>query len=197
MLLTNRKKLAPFALCVLICVFLTASALAQTAKQAKSARTQVANQLKEFRSTAYAMLQEADTLNFSVTPSKEIHWESHAQRLRTLTDHVNRLGKILAKLEAQKSAATENQAMAIEHARPDLVSIARNLTEAIVLANENRFNVHRPEYAEAVSNIYAHTDALYNQVDTILDYEQAEMRLDNLELKPSPMETKLTTNAHD
>jgi len=190
MLLTTRKKLVPSTLCVLICVFLTASAFGQAAKQAKSARTQVANQLKDFRSTAYTMLQEADTLNVSVAPIKDSSWEGHAYRLNSVRDHVNRLGKILTKLETQKSTATESQAMAIEHARPDLVSVARNLTEAIALVNENRNNVHRPDYAETVRSIYAHADALYNKMDTILDYEETEMRFDNLELPPSVVETR-------
>jgi len=56
--------------------------------------------------------------------------------------------------------------------------------------NENRSNVYRPEYAETVSDIYAHADALYNKVDTILDYEEAEMRLDNLELLPAVTEPR-------
>lgn len=60
MLLTTKMKAAPAGLTVLILLVLTASTLGQSAK--RSARRQLADQLKDFKYTAYAMLQEADTL---------------------------------------------------------------------------------------------------------------------------------------
>jgi len=41
-----------------------------------------------------------------------------------------------------------------------------------------------PDFAEAVRNVYAHADSLYEKVDTLLDYESARVRLDKLELEP-------------
>jgi len=95
------------------------------------------------------------------------------------------MGKTLAELEALKPLASENQGMAIEHARPHLVSVAQNLTQSIELVQENRNNVHWGEYGEAVSNLYVHADALHTKLDTILDYADAKMRLDSLELQPA------------
>jgi len=184
MLLTTKLKAAPVGLSVLILLVLAASAFGQSTKQSKSARRQLADQLNDFKYTTYTMLQEADTLSLS-TSRKDLGWMSHSRALNDLRDHVNRLGKLLAKLEAQKSAGTEGQALAIEHARPDLVSVARNLTQAIALVNENRYSVNQEDYADAVSNMYAHADALYHNTDAILDYEEAGMRLDELELRPA------------
>lgn len=168
---------ASSVLSVLLSVVLANSAFGDTTKQ-------VANQLSDFKRTAFEMRREADALK-SFTPNKRLNWQSHTYRLNALKDHVNKLGKTLAELEAQKSAATESQAMAIEHARPHLVSVAQNLTQAIELVREDRSNVHWGEYAEAVSNIYAHADDLHTKVDTILDYEASRMRLDKLELQPA------------
>lgn len=184
MLFTTKMKAAPVGLTVLILLVLTASALGQSAKP--SARRQLADQLKNFKYTAYAMLKEAETLN-SFVPGRGLHWESHTYQLNALREHVNRLGKMLSKLEAQKAAGTESQSLAIEHARPHLVSVAQNLTQAITLVNENRNNINRNEYADAVSNIHAHADALYNKTDTILDYEEAAVRLNKLALRSSPV----------
>jgi hypothetical protein len=180
MLLKNKLLVASSAIAVLLVVVLASSALAETST--KSA--QVTEQLAGFKSTAFEMRREADTLK-SFTPNKRMSWQSHTHRLDALKNHVNEMGKTLAELEALKPTVTESQGMAIEHARPHLVSVAQNLTQAIELVNENRNNVHWGEYGEAVSNIYAHADALHTKLDTILHYENAKVRLDSLELQPA------------
>lgn len=81
--------------------------------------------------------------------------------------------QMLSDLDAQKTAGTDSQSLAIEHARPHLVSVAQNLTQAITLVTENRDNINCKEYADGVGDIYAHADALHNKTDTILDYEEA------------------------
>jgi septal ring factor EnvC (AmiA/AmiB activator) len=177
MLLTNKLLIASSAIAVLL---VAGSALAETSTK----NAQLAEQLADFKSTAFEMRREADTLK-SFTPNKRLSWQSHTHRLDALKNHVNKMGKTLAELEASKPTATESQGMAIEQARPHLVSVAHNLTQAIELVNENRNNVHWGEYGEAVSNLYAHADALHTKLDTILDYENAKVRLDRLELQPA------------
>jgi hypothetical protein len=70
--------------------------------------------------------------------------------------------------------------MAIERARPDLVSVAQNLAQALALANQSHSNVKTTYYVEAVGDMYVHADRLYSSMDTILDYEEAEMRRSKL-----------------
>jgi len=181
MVLTTKLLIASSALTVFLLVALASTAFAETAIQS---RAQVAEQLADFKRTAFEMRREAATLK-SFTPNKRLHWQSHTYRLDALKNHVNEMGKTLAELEAMKPLASENQGMAIEHAQHHLVSVAENLTQAIELVNENRSNVHWGEYAEAVSDLYAHADALHTKLDTILDYEDAQMRLDSLELQPT------------
>ena len=182
MVLINKLLIASSAITVFLLVALASAAFAETATQS---RAQVAEQLADFKRTAFEMRREADTLK-SFTPHKRLHWQSHTYRLDALKNHVNEMGKTLAELEALKPLANESQGMAIEHARPHLVSVAESLTQAIELVNENRNNVHWGEYCDAVSNIYAHADALHAKLDTILDYEDAQMRFEILELQPAP-----------
>jgi hypothetical protein len=184
MLFTNKIMMASSVLTVLLFVVLAAPAFGDTAKQNEAPPLQVANQLSDFKRTAFEMRREADTLK-SFTPNKRLSWQSHTYRLEALKNHVNKMGKSLAELEALKPTATESQGMAIEHARPHLASVAQNLTQAIGLVRENRNNVHWGEYGEAVSNIYAHADALHTKLDTILDYENAKVRFDSLEPQPA------------
>ena len=180
MLLTIKLLMAPSALTGVLLVVLATSAVAETATQS---HVQVADRLADFKRAAFEMRDEADTLK-SYTRNKQLHWQSHTYRLNALKVHVNELGKTLAELEAQKPLASNGHAMAIEHARPHLVSVAQNLTQAIELVNENRNTIHWTEYGETVSNIYAHADALHTKLDTIMDFENSKMRLEALELQP-------------
>ena len=189
MILTTRRFIASSAVTVLLMGLVAASAMAEA--DIRPRNSEVTQQLADLKSTASELRREADTLN-SMTPNKRLSWQSHTYSLDTLKEHVNDMGKTLTELEAQKPAATESQKMAIEYARPHLVSIAQNVTQAIELVNEDRNNVHWGEYAEAVSNIYDHADALHGKLDTILDYENAKtdyedarLRFESLELQPS------------
>jgi hypothetical protein len=63
------------------------------------------------------------------------------------------------------------------------VPVAENVTLAIELVNERRNNIHWGEYADAVSDIYAHAESLDSKLDTILDYEDGRLRFERLELQ--------------
>jgi hypothetical protein len=183
MLYRTKMKVAHSGLSGLVFVNLAASALGGTTRQAQMEHDRVADQLQEFKSTAFVLLRETDILHCLI-PSKNLSFESHAYRLNELRDRVNQLGKLLTKLEAETSVAAEGQAMAIDQARPDLVLVAQNLTQAIALANQNYYNVNSMDYAEAVAKMYAHANALYSNVDFIVDYEEAKMHPDKV--KPQP-----------
>jgi hypothetical protein len=176
MLYRTKMKAEHAGLRGLIFVHLAESPMGGTVKQPQAKRDRVTDELREFNSTAFALLRETDTLHCLIA-SKNVSFESHAHRRNELRDSVNQLGKLLTKLEAETSVAREDQAMAIERARADLVSVAENLTQAIALANQNYYNVDSVEYAEAVGNMYVHTHALYRNMDSVLD---------DAEVKPPP-----------
>lgn len=144
----------------------------------------VASQLASFKQTALEMRRHADTLD-SMTPSRQLNWTTHAQSLDTLKEQVNQLGRTLTNLEELKPQANEGQRMAIENARPHLVGVAEEVTRAIELLSDNRKNVYWLEYTETVNNLHSRAASLYETVDTIMDYENARIRLSNLDLSTS------------
>ena len=174
MLPRNRFMLSSSILAVLRSVSLAMPAFADNPKR-------VGQQLSSFKATASQVKSEADLLK-SYTPSKRLSWQTHTSQLVVLRDPVNQLGKDLAFLEANKPVATENQLMAIDHARPHLESIAETLTLAIQLVDEDRRNVNSTEYVEAVNSVYAHAHDLHTKVEAILDLEASKVRFDKLEL---------------
>jgi len=181
-ILRKKSSIISSAMAVLVITAMVGSAFA--AESPTQGHRQVANELTDLKRTASKMRDQADILN-SFTPAKQLSWQSHTARLNAIKDHVNEMGQSLAELEAMKPMANQTQALAIEHARPHLVSVASNLTEAIELVNENRRNVYWSDYGEAVEAVYSHADALHTKLDTILKYEKDKMRMDNLELQTS------------
>jgi DNA repair ATPase RecN len=179
---TKKLKLGLLGFTLLFVAVLVPSASAENSGQTGDAQRQVADRLADFKRAAAQLHREADTLNSH--RNSRVSWQSHSHHLGNLTDHVNQLGRSLAELEALKPAASESQRMAIEHARPHLVSIAQSTTRAIELLNDDRGSVRFPEYGEAASDIYDHADALHMKLDAILDFENGKTRLDALELQP-------------
>ena len=184
MLLTSKFKIGLFAFTLLFVVAMATSVSAES--RTNDAQRQVADRLAEFQRTASQLRRQADTLN--ADRNSRVSWETHSRHLANLKDHVNELGRSLAELEAMRPAASGNQRLAIEHAGPHLVSIAQSTTRAIELLNNQRGNIHLPEYGEVASDIYDHADTLHTKLDAILDFEDAKVRLDELELQPPPFE---------
>jgi DNA repair ATPase RecN len=178
----NQSWMAVFAfLSVLLTgMFAPLPARADVANEALG-HPEVANQLVLFKQNAYDLRVRAEKLD-ALTPSRQADWTSHSHNLEILKEQVNQLGRTLTNLEELKPQANEGQRLAIESARPHLVGVAQQLTEAIDLLSEDRRSVYWPPYSDTVNNIYNHATSLHETVDTILDYEQARIRLLDLDL---------------
>lgn len=148
----------------------------------KTATTEdVAKELAQFKTKAFQIRREAGILK-SFTPNKRMHWQSHTAYLGTLKNQVNEMGKSLARLEEMRPVASGPQQLAIDNARPHLVAIADEVGRAIGMVNEDRSSVKWSPYSETVADISQHSASLYEKLDTILNYEDAEARLNSLEL---------------
>jgi hypothetical protein len=142
--------------------------------------SQVAVHLSTFEQQAAETSRDAATL-LSLTRNHRTSWESHTSYLRILREGVNDMGRMLAELEEMKPQASEVQQLAIEKARPHLVALAGETGEAINLVRPGRRNLSQPEYKETVADLSLHADGLYQTVDTIVDYHNANDRLQSLE----------------
>ena len=168
---------------LLFCLLTIIPASAEISTKDVAGHPEVAERLTLLRQTAADLQDHADTLS-SFTRMR-LHWTTHVDGLETLKQHVNEMGKTLTTLEELKPNANEEQRMAIENVRPLLEGVAFELTEAINLVTEDRNSVHRPPYTESVKDIHKQAELLYQTLDVILDYQQARMRLENLDLPNS------------
>ena len=145
---------------------------------------EVAEQLAAFELQAVAVSHDTDQL-LSLTRNHKTNWESHAYYLNNLRHDINTLGRMLSELEQSKAQASEAQQMAIESARPHLVTLAAETTEALDLVRGGRSNLWQIQYKETVADLSKQAHILYQTVDAIVDYHNADQRLDKLEASHS------------
>ena len=178
MFVTKRFKAGRSAAALLFVAVLAVSAFAEIPSAV--GQRKVADQLADFKTTAFGLRSQADTLQ---SPSnRRLSWQSHSYSLVNIADHVNQKGRSLAELEAMKPMANESQKVAIEQARMHLVLVAENATRALDLVKENRSSIQFPAYGEAVDALHLHARELHTKLDTILDFENARLRLESLDL---------------
>lgn len=140
--------------------------------------------LAAFESEAIEARRRAEALE-SKNRNPQLNWSGHAEQLNIMKEHVNDLGRRLTELEGMKSKATLFQEKAIEAARPHLEDMAQRVEKGIQWLNEDRRSISKAEYKENLHGIWRDADQLYRNVDTILDYHEARMRMHELAEVPA------------
>lgn len=144
----------------------------------------VADHLSVFEQQAADLSRNADDL-LTLTRSHRTARESHDYYLGTLRHDVNDLGRMLSELEQARPQASEVQQMAIDKARPHLAALANETGEALDLLRAGRENLWQAQYKETVADLSRQADILYQTVDIIVNYHDADDRLDKLEASHS------------
>ena len=138
--------------------------------------------LSTLEEQAAGVSRDADTV-WSLSQDHHTNWQSHAYYLNNLREDVNSMGRLLAELEEMKPQASAAQQMAIERARPHWSPW--RLRPAKLSTCSGRRNLMQPQYKETIADLSRQADILYQTVDTIVDYHNADDRLDNLEASHS------------
>ncbi len=145
--------------------------------------SKIDDMLAAFESKAIEARNDAAVLE-SKRRNTKLNWRTHADKLSLMKKHINEMGAMLAELEQIKPKATLFQEKAIETARPHLEDMAQRVEKAIRWLNEDRRSISKAEYKDNLHGIWSDTDQLYRNVDTIIDYHEARMRLHELAEEP-------------
>jgi hypothetical protein len=111
----------------------------------------------------------------------DFSWQTHAAMLDTVRDHVNSLGRTIAKLEAERGQANSWQRQTIDRAVPLLRDLANNTTEAIDHLNKHHvrpLSGNYPQYLEANADT-AHE--LSRLIGTTVEYGHTMSKLERLQ----------------
>lgn len=129
--------------------------------------------------------QSADRLHAIARNGQTLSRESHARHLNLVSDDVNRMGKLLTRLESLSPHASGEQQAAIENLRPRLVRAADALTNAIKLLESRSYNVQFSPYQDSVRGMSQDAESLHQELNTVQRYEAAKSRLAGLDLAPA------------
>ena len=139
---------------------------------------EVTRLLSQARDEAAALSRDADDME-SLTRS-DVSWQSHAEMLNTIKEHINNLARTIEKLNSLRDSASEWQQQAIDRAIPLMRDLAANTTAAINHLNENKLRPTSGSYTEYLKE---NTETAHQLSDMISSFVYGETRakLDKLE----------------
>src|ERR1700694_5877098 len=92
--------------------------------------------LTDARDKAAELSRDADDMEALIRT--DVSWQTHAEMLESVKEHVNQLGRIAAQLEQKRDSASAWQQQAVDRMLPVLKELATNTTAGI-----NHLNAHR------------------------------------------------------
>jgi len=141
---------------------------------------QVSKLLSEAKTMAFQLKEDALTME-SFT-RMDVSWQSHAAAINQIKEHINALGKQVAKLKAAENTASPWQKTAIDRINPFLDEMSGYTTAVIERLNGDRKHTMADykDYLEANAD-YA-TD-LASMIGDFVDYGNAKDRTERLGAK--------------
>lgn len=136
------------ALLVIVCLTLLPALQAGEGPVPES--PEVSELLTRAKTSALRLSTDADTMA-SFTRST-LSWESHAEQIHTITQHVNNLGAILKQLDAKRGSASPWQREAIDRVTPLAKELASDIETTIKHINDHPERLHSPKYQQYVSS---------------------------------------------
>ena len=138
---------------------------------------QVSKLLSEAKTLAFQLKEDAATMESYTWMNVSL--ESHAVAINQIKDHVNALGRVVAKLNDAKSAASPWQKIAIDRINPFLDELG-GYTSAVI----DHLN-GQPKHSMAEYRDYLETNADYSadlaaMIANFVDYGKTKQKLQNL-----------------
>ena len=131
----------------------------------------------------HAALAEYDSDTLYTFANSEIPWEAHASQIRTISEHVNDLEKVVNQLNSIRSQGSLWQQVAIDRINPLLRHMAENLNDTIKELSDHKERIQTPEYRDYLR---ANSD-LANRTATVIsdfvEYSRAGAQSDHLQKK--------------
>ncbi len=158
--------------------FAGAGAMAKSIEASDS--EQVASLLSEAKTLAYQVKEDAQTME-SFT-RMNVSWETHKVAVNQIREHVNALGRLVAKLKAARDIASPWQRTAIDRINPYLDELG-GYTSAVIehLNGDKKRNIS--EYQDYLEANADYASDLCNMISDFVDYGKTRQRMDRLSTK--------------
>jgi len=183
----NGQKKTPhiLILSLLVAGCFSISPAAKATDTSSGSSQEIRQLLSQVKTEAITLEQDSDQLAVW-TGAKHLSWESHATRLSTIKDHVNKAGELLTKLnEAREEGASSWQHQAIDRIYPILKELADNTEATINHLNDNRANIHFTAYQDYAKAGYDLAKELAALVSDYVEFGEHEEAFHSLQEKLS------------
>jgi len=147
----------------------------------KPPNTEVAAQLDAANAEAAELARDADEMTSLL--HNDVSWETHAEMLDRIREHVNNMGRIAAKLQEEREEASPWQQQAIDRMVPMLKEIAANTTAAIEHLNQNHERPTTPDYVEYLQQNADTSHELADMISAVNQYGRERSKLERLQDK--------------
>jgi hypothetical protein len=161
-----------------------------TGFEARNAEAEASDLLRQVKALSLELRADADNLD-PLKRQKQINWRTHAFHLNYARDHVNEIGKRLARLQEIRASMDLWQERAIDEIVPVAKDLATHTQAAIQYLNADRNQIRTPIYREHLTSIQDHSKALHSSVDVYVDYHDALKMLENTQQKLERTQDKL------
>jgi hypothetical protein len=159
-----------------LAAFLAAPSTIQAADAPDS--EQVSSLLSEAKTMAFQMKEDAETME-SYTRSN-VSWQSHATAINQIKEHVNAMGRQIAKLNNAKGSASPWQNTAIDRINPFLQELAGYTEAAIEHLNKRPALLATPDYKDYLEANADYAGDMASMVADFVDYGKTKQRLQRL-----------------
>jgi hypothetical protein len=175
--MNQRKSIAFMGIVgLLLAAFLAAPSTIKAADVPDS--EQVSSLLSEAKTMAFQLKEDAETME-SYTRSN-VSWESHATAISRVKEHVNAMGRQVAKLNDAKGSASPWQKTAIDRINPFLQELAGYTEAAIEHLNKRPKLLTTPDYKDYLEANADYAGDLASMVGDFVDYGKTKQRLQRL-----------------
>ena len=116
-------------------------------------------------------------------PRSKLSWESHANQLSLVREHVNQIGDRLKRIQEIRHVTSPWQQQAIDRIVPVAAELASRTQAAIEHLNENKSYLFAPTYTDHLSTIAQQAGELKDSVNTFVEYGNTRQKLEQLQQK--------------
>lgn len=125
-----------FMLPALVMSYLMISPAANAARTSSEDSKEISKLLSDTKTEAHEL--ELDAVTIETFTRSGLSWETHATKLNEIREHINKTGKLLAKLQDAREEGSAWQQKAIDEIHPLLKELAATTKSAIEHLNDNK-----------------------------------------------------------
>ena len=156
---------------------------------ARESSPQLAQLLDEASVEAAELARDADETESLIR--NDVDWQTHADMLEHVKEHVNNMGRIISKLSETRSSGSELQEQAVDRILPLLKELAANTTAAINYLNQNRARPIGEPYTQYLKENADTAHQLASTVSSLFEYEKTRNKMGELMNKMGELKNKL------